>query len=410
MTFTEPATAITATVASAPPPTTGGRAPEPDVNRRAGLETEPCVMRTGRAAILEAAGQPLRIDEVHFGAPGSGEVLVRLVAAGVCHSDVNVMQGVVPFPLPGILGHEGAGIVEQVGPGVRSVRPGDKVVLSFSSCGSCAACAEDHPAYCSTWIPRNVFGDMRGEDAGVITRDGKPLAANFFGQSSFGSFAIADEQSTVKVSDDADLVTLAPLGCGVLTGFGSMWNVLKPAAGDIVAVYGAGAVGLSGIIAASLCSPSQLIAIDVVDERLELASALGATATISGRLEDVAARIAEITEGHGVDKSFDTTANPRVARTALDVTAIRGTVLVGGAAASGTEIPVDIQSMLTGKVLRGVTMGDANPHELIPRLVTLHAEKKLPLEKLQRRYSLDELNTAAQDICSGATIKPVIVF
>lgn len=367
-------------------------------------------MTLGRAAVLEAAGQSFAVSEVAYDDPGPGEVLVRLVASGLCHTDLGVQAGGIPFATPGIIGHEGAGVVESVGEGVASVRPGDKVLLSFTSCGECAACASGHPAYCETWLPRNLLGGLRPDPSGAVTREGEPITAHFFGQSSFGEYSIADERSIVKVDPDADLAVLAPLGCGVLTGFGSVWNVLDPGPDDIVAVYGTGAVGLSAVIAAALRGPAQLIAIDVVDERLALAVELGATATVNARTENVAERLAEITGERGVTKSFDTTGNPDVARIALDAAAVRGIVLVCGAPPPGTEIPVDIQGILTGKVLRGVTMGDTEPRALIPQLVSLHAEGKLPLEKLERTYSLDEIQQAAEDMHDGVTVKPVIVY
>lgn len=367
-------------------------------------------MTVGRAAVLEAPGQAFTVSEVAYAAPGPGEVLVRLVASGLCHTDLGVQAGGIPFPMPGIIGHEGAGVVESVGQGVTSVRPGDKVLLSFTSCGECAACASRHPAYCETWLQRNLLGELRPDASGAVTREGEPVAAHFFGQSSFGEYAIADERSIVKVDADADLAVLAPLGCGVLTGFGSVWNVLEPGPDDIVAVYGTGAVGLSAVIAASLRCPAQLIAIDIVDERLALARELGATATVNAQTENVAERLAEITGGRGVSKSFDTTGNPHVARGALDAASVRGTVLVCGAPPPGTEIPVDIQGILAGKILRGVTMGDTEPRVLIPQLAALHAEGKLPLEKLERSYSLDEIQRAAEDMHHGVTVKPVIVY
>jgi aryl-alcohol dehydrogenase len=362
----------------------------------------------GRAAVLHDGA--LRVEDVEYGAPGHGEVLVRLVATGLCHTDLGVIAGGIPFPSPGVIGHEGAGVVEQVGAGVSSVAPGDKVLLSFTSCGACSGCAGGHPAYCETWQARNLFGMMRPDDSGTITHEGVPVAGHFFGQSSFGTYAIADERSLVAVDADADLAVLAPLGCGVLTGFGSMWNVLDPSHADTVAIYGSGAVGLSAIMAAAHRGPAALIAIDLVDERLTLARRLGATHTINAGTEDVAARLAEITGGHGVDLSFDTTASPRVARGALDAAAIRGTVLVCGAPPPGTEIPVDIQGILTGKVLRGVTMGDTLPQQLIPELARLHGEGRLPLELLEKTYTLDEIEQAVADMHHGVTVKPVIVY
>ncbi|WP_341995649.1 NAD(P)-dependent alcohol dehydrogenase [Microbacterium sp. LWH7-1.2] len=365
-------------------------------------------MTAGRAAVLEAG--ELVISDVEFPEPGHGEVLVKLVASGLCHTDLGVIAGGIPFPAPGIIGHEGAGIVDRIGEGVTGLAPGDQVLLSFTSCGACAGCDSGHPAYCETWLPRNLLGMLRPEGSGDIMREGTPVASRFFGQSSFAQYAIADERSVVRVDAGADLAVLAPLGCGVLTGFGSMWNVLDPGESDIVAVYGAGAVGLSAVMAAAQRHPAQLIAIDLVDERLRLAVEFGATATIDAGTEDVAARLAGLTGGRGVSLSFDTTGSPKVARGALDAASVRGTVLVCGAPPPGTEIPVDIQGILPGKILRGVTMGDSDPATLIPQLIALHADGKLPLERLEKRYSLDDIARAADDMHHGVTVKPVIVF
>ena len=367
-------------------------------------------MTAGRAAIIEDAGAEFTIADVDYADPGPREVLVKLVASGLCHTDLGVQAGGIPFPLPGIIGHEGAGVVEKLGEGVTSVAVGDKVLMSFTWCGECANCTSGHPAYCTTWLPRNLVGMLRPDGSAGVTRDGAPISVHFFGQSSFGQYALADERSLVPVDAAADLAVLAPLGCGVLTGFGSMWNVLNPLPGDVVAVYGAGAVGLSAVIAAALREPDQLIAIDIVDQRLALARELGATATINAKTENVAERLAELTAGAGVGKSFDTTGNPHVARGALDAAGAGGTVLVCGAPPPGTEIPVDIQGILAGKILRGVTMGDTQPGELIPQLVALHTAGKLPLEKLEKTYSLEEIQQAADDMHRGVTVKPIIVF
>lgn len=366
-------------------------------------------MTAGRAAIIEAPGR-IVVADVEYADPGPGEVLVRLTATGLCHTDLGVLAGGIPFPTPGIIGHEGAGRVEKVGPGVTAVSPGDAVLLSFTSCGACDSCVSAHPAYCDTWLPRNLLGGLRPEGSAGVTRHGEPVASHFFGQSSFGTSAIADERSLVPVADDADLTVLAPLGCGVLTGFGSMWNVLDPGPADVVAVYGAGAVGLSAIMAAAMREPARIIAIDRVAARLDLAHELGATDTVDASSEDVAARLAALTGGRGVTLTFDTTGHPGVARTALDAAAVRGTVLVCGAPPPGTEIAVDIQGILSGKVLRGVTMGDTEPRDLIPRLVALHADGRLPLEKLEKRYALDDIASAIDDMHNGRTVKPVIVY
>lgn len=367
---------------------------------------------TARAAILTEAPGPFTVHDVEIGEPGAGEVLVRLVASGLCHTDLGVAVGGIPFPLPGIIGHEGAGVVERVGTGVDDLAPGDRVLLSFTSCGECPSCTGGDPAYCATWAPRNLFGDMRGGDSASYTMGGAPVAAHFFGQSSFASHSVADRRSIVRldgVSDD-DLVTLAPLGCGVLTGFGSVWNVLDPQPGARVAVFGTGAVGMSGLMAAAARQPEVLVAVDIVPERLALATELGATHTVNGADEDVVSRVAEITGGAGLTHAFDTTGNPTVGRQAIDSVGVHGVVCVCGAPPPGTEIPVDIQGILVGKVLRGVTMGAADPQRLIPELVALHRDGRLPLERIERRYSLDDIQQAADDMHHGRTIKPVIAY
>lgn len=372
-------------------------------------ERKPMVT-SGKGALVQAAGTPFEVVDLEFDDPGTGEVLVRLVASGLCHTDLGVQAIGAPFELPGVLGHEGAGIVERVGPGVTSVEPGDRVLMSFTSCGECASCLADHPAYCTTWFPRNVLGGLRRDDSAATRAAGVPVHAHFLGQSSLAEFAIADERSLVQVDEAADLAVLAPLGCGVITGVGAMWNALRPGPDDIVAVYGAGAVGLSAVWGAARLRPAILIAIDRVPARLELALELGATHVIDASSEDVAARIAEITGGRGTTLAFDSTASPAVGSAAIDATAPGGTLLIVGVAAPGTMLPVEMTGLLLGKSVRGITLGDADPGVLIPELVALHAAGELPLERLQRRYPLADIEQAAQDMHHGVTVKPVIVF
>ena len=365
---------------------------------------------SGRAAVLPAAGAPFEIAAVEFGDPGPGQVRVKLVATGFCHSDLALQRDGAPFPVPGILGHEGAGVVESVGPGVTKVEPGDKVLLSFSYCGDCAPCRSGHPAYCLSWFPLNLLGVSRGADSGEVTRDGEIVNSHFMGQSAFADYSIADEASVVKVAPDADLATLAPLGCGVITGVGSMWNLLDPGPEDIVAVYGVGGVGLSAVWGAARRGPAMLIAIDRVPARLELAREFGATHVIDASTEDVAARLAELTAGRGVTKSFDTTAHPAVGSQALDATAVGGTVVIAGVASPGVMMPVEMNGLLNGKVLRGVVLGDAQPDQLVPELIGYVTSGELPLARLQKSYPLEAIEEAAHDMHAGRTVKPIILF
>lgn len=362
-----------------------------------------------RAAVLSAPQTSFTVRDVELADLREHEVLVRMVATGVCHTDLGVWAGGIPFPLPGVIGHEGAGVVAQVGSAVTTIAPGDNVVLSYTSCGDCPSCQDGHPAYCTTWLPRNLFAGAREDGTPTLSLDGAPIGGHFFAQSSFAEHAVAEERNVVVVGPDADLAGLAPLGCGVMTGFGSVWNALDVQPGGRVAVFGAGAVGLSGLVAAALREPAVLIAVDIVPERLELALELGATHTINGREEDVVARIAEITAGAGLTHAFDTTGVPAVARSAVDALGARGHLVTCGAPPPGTEIPVDFQGILPGKSVSGVTMGDADPKVLIPQLVDLVASGRLPLGRLIKQYKLDQLDEAFADMHHGTTVKPVIV-
>lgn len=363
-----------------------------------------------RAAVVEAPGAPFVVQDVVLDDVGPGEVLVEVVAAGLCHTDLGVQVGGIPFALPGILGHEGAGVVLATGPGVTRVAPGDKVLLSYTSCGRCANCRGGHPAYCETWVPDNLIVGARRDGSPTVTRDGTPIGGRFFGQSSFAAHAVADERSVVKVPADAPLELLAPLGCGVQTGFGTVWNILAPAPGATLVVFGVGAVGLAAVMAANLLPLAAVVAVDKVPERLELARELGATHTVDAGTEDVAKAVLDATDGRGADATIDTTAVPAVLRTAIDVLAVRGTCAVVGAPPAGTEASFDVQGLLPGKRVVGVTLGDGEPETLLPQLVGLHARGLLPLERIVRHYRLDQLDEAAADMHHGRTVKPVVRF
>lgn len=236
---------------------------------------------TTRAAVVESGGAPFTLSDVTLDEPAPHEALVRMVATGLCHTDLGVASGGLPFPLPGVLGHEGAGVVEAVGSAVTGVAPGDHVVLSFTSCGDCRNCDGGHPAYCAGWLPLNLLGGRRADGTSTISRDGEPLGGHFFGQSSFAERALVDERSLVKVDQDVPLESIAPLGCGVQTGVGAVWNVLKPVTGSTIVVLGAGAVGLSAVMAAALTPATTIVAVDRFGERLTLARELGATHTVN---------------------------------------------------------------------------------------------------------------------------------
>ncbi|MEV6942613.1 NAD(P)-dependent alcohol dehydrogenase [Streptomyces sp. NPDC051172] len=365
---------------------------------------------TTRAAVVESGGAPFTLSEVELDEPGPHEAVVRVVAAGLCHTDLGVASGGLPFPLPGVLGHEGAGVVEAVGSAVTGIAPGDHVVLSFTSCGECRNCHGGHPAYCATWLPLNLIGGSRADGTSTISRNGTPLGGHFFGQSSFAERALVDERSLVKVDADVPLESIAPLGCGVQTGVGAVWNVLKPVTGSTIVVLGAGAVGLSAVMAAALTPATRIVAVDKVGERLSLAKELGATHTVNVGEADLGEALAEITGGRGADGVVETTGSVAVLRQGVDALAARGTLVVVGAPPFGSEVALDVNGLLGGKQVVGLTLGDAETQSFIPSLVQLVKEGRLPLHRLISTYPFADIDQAVRDMGAGKAIKPVLTF
>ncbi|MFJ4199877.1 NAD(P)-dependent alcohol dehydrogenase [Streptomyces sviceus] len=365
---------------------------------------------TTRAAVVESGGAPFTLSDVTLDQPGPHEALVRMVATGLCHTDLGVASGGLPFPLPGVLGHEGAGVVEAVGSAVTGVAPGDHVVLSFTSCGDCRNCDGGHPAYCAGWLPLNLLGGRRADGTSTISRDGEPLGGHFFGQSSFAERALVDERSLVKVDPEVPLESIAPLGCGVQTGVGAVWNVLKPVTGSTIVVLGAGAVGLSAVMAAALTPATTIVAVDRVGERLSLAKELGATHTVDAAAENLGEALAAITGGQGADGIVETTGNVAVLRQGVDALGARGTLVVVGAPPFGTEVSLDVNGLLGGKRVVGLTLGDAETQSFIPALVRLVKEGRLPLHRLISTYPFADIDQAVRDMGAGKAIKPVLTF
>ncbi|MDR6144082.1 aryl-alcohol dehydrogenase [Microbacterium foliorum] len=363
-----------------------------------------------QAAVLDGVGSDFHIQEVELDDPQPHEVVVKVVAAGVCGTDVHVQHGGIPFPLPGVVGHEGAGIVEAVGSAVTTVVPGDKVLLTFSSCGNCRSCLSAHPAYCEEFLSVNLLGGRRADGSTTLRRGAGELSAHFFAQSSFATYALADERGVTKVPDDADLELLAPLGCGVQTGAGAVFNVLRPEPGTTLVVYGAGAVGLSAVMAAALSPVAQIIVVDIVPSRLALAAEVGATAVIDSRSEDVEEVIARLTGGRGADAAIDATGVVSVLENASRVVAPSGVVISIGAPAPGATVALDVNHMLNGRRYIGVTEGDSNPRLFLPALVALVQQGRLPVHRLIEAYEFADINAAAEGIRSGATVKPVLRF
>lgn len=363
-----------------------------------------------QAAVLDGIGSDFTIAEVDLADPQPHEIVVRVVAAGVCGTDIHVQHGGIPFPLPGVVGHEGAGIVERVGSAVRSVSPGDKVLMTFTSCGTCHNCRTAHPAYCEQFLSLNLLGGRRADGTATLRRGDEDLNAHFFAQSSFASYVLADERGVTRVPQDADLAVLAPLGCGIQTGAGAVFNVLRPEPGTSLVIFGAGAVGLAAVMAAALSPAANIVVVDLVDTRLTLARELGATRTIIPGVEDVASVVDRVTEGRGADYAIDATGVVSVVETAASILTPLGTVVSIGAPAPGSTVNLDVNFMLNGRRYIGVTEGDSIPQVFLPALVELVRSGRMPLHKLTRQYPFTEINGAAQAIASGEVVKPVLTF
>ncbi len=375
----------------------------------ANLETGEC-RHQAHAAVIRSGSHNFAIEPVSLDDPRDDEVLVRLVATGVCHTDLIARDQVYPVPQPVVLGHEGAGIVEKVGALVTHVEPGDHVVLSFLSCGECPACEQQSPAYCHHLFGL-CFGGSRSDGSSAI-RDaqGESVHGHFFGQSSFATFAIAHRRNVVKVRRDAPLEFLGPLGCGLQTGAGAVLNVFRPKKGQSVAVFGAGAVGLSAVMAARHLGASPIIVIDVVHERLQLAHELGADLAIDARQGSVVEQI-QAASGGGVDFSLEATGVAAVLRQAIDALGQQGVCGIVGATAPADELSFNIADvMIRGKTIRGIVEGDSVPEELIPRLVDLYLAGEFPIDRLVTTYAFHAIDQAVVDAETGAVIKPVLLM
>ncbi len=365
---------------------------------------------TIKAAVVEEFGKPLQIRDLEIGEPEANEVQVRIVATGVCHTDAVVRDGWMPTQPPIVLGHEGAGIVERIGPGVSHLQPGDHVVLSVNSCGTCAQCLTGHPSYCQNLYVHNFAGGRPDGTTAFSYPDGSPVKSHFFGQSSFAELVNASVRSVVKIPEDFPLELAGPLGCGIQTGSGAVLNVLKPGPGGSFVVFGTGAVGLSALLAAVASRVGTIIAVDINDGRLALATELGATHVINSAKEDAVARILEITGG-GTQTALDTTGNARVFRQMIDAVAPSGHAGALGASKAGSEGVIDLPSALARAIkITWVVEGDSVPQLFIPELIALNRAGAFPFDKLVKTYPFDELNTAFADSESGEVLKPVVVF
>jgi aryl-alcohol dehydrogenase len=365
------------------------------------------------AAVFREGSDEAHFEKLEMGALRDDEVLVKVVASGICHTDLTCRSGFMPMPRPIVLGHEGAGIVMQVGAGVSSAKPGDRVVMTFLSCGECANCKKSIPAYCFNFMGGNLTG-RRLDGSTAFVCDGQDISGHFFGQSSFANYSVASERNVVKVRDDAPLELLAPLGCGIQTGAGAVMNVMKPAAGESLLVFGGGGVGLSAVMAAAVSGCSPIIVVEPVAARRALALEVGAThvldpAEVTKHEGGVVGAVRALTDGVGVNNAFDTCGIPDVIAQGIDALAPLGKMVLATINKLDATLTLPLLPNLgKGITVRTLNMGDSVPKQFIPKLVDFIVEGRFPLHKLVKEYPFSEINTALEDQESGRTVKPIL--
>ncbi len=356
--------------------------------------------RTMKAAVLREVNKPLVIEEISVDDPGPGQVLVKTAATGACHSDLHFIEGLWPSPLPVVLGHEAAGVVEEVGPDVTYVQPGDHVVLLFVPfCGTCRYCTTGRPNLCGEG--RRMQGKLHIGDADV---------APFASMSSFAEYMVVPEGGVVKIRKDVPLDRAALVGCGVMTGVGAAINTAKVEPGSSCAVIGTGGVGLNVIQGCALAGAERIIAVDIHPNKLEMAREFGATHFVDASKEDPIAKVRELTDG-GPDYAFEVIGLPKVITQAFDMVRRGGEAIIVGMAPAGSEATISATAFLAEKVLKGCSYGSTRPRYDMPRLIELYMAGKLKLDELvSRTYPLEGINDAFAALKNGEVARSVMVL
>ncbi len=363
-----------------------------------------------RAAVVSQPGGSFRFQDVELDGPLPGEVLVRIIACGICHTDIAARDGLFGLDFPAVFGHEGAGVVESVGSEVTRFRPGERGVISFASCGKCSNCLSDHPAHCTAFNELN-FGSTRPDGSSAIhDAGGAPVGCFFFGQSSFAYRAMALERNLVPVDagDNDELAIFAPLGCGVQAGAATVLNELKPRRGQSLVVFGAGTVGLSALMAAHMAGARPIVAVDKVASRLDLATELGATHVLNTSKEEIGSRLREL--AGPVDYAVETTGVSRLIDQAIRSLGPFGKMSMLGVTHEEPHERVPPRSPGPNQRVFYSIAGDSDPQEFIPFMITCYREGKFTFDKLIREYPASEINEAVRDSLAGATIKPLLRF
>jgi alcohol dehydrogenase len=372
-----------------------------------------------RAAVLNAMGaerpyaksKPLSIEEVELKPPGPGEILVRMGAAGLCHSDLSVINGDRPRPTPMALGHEAAGVVEALGAGVDDLRKGDHVVLVFvPSCGHCNPCAEGRPALCEPGAAANTAGTLLSGERRIFRTDGKPVN-HHMGCSAFAEAAVVSRRSAVKIDPELPLDEAALFGCAVLTGVGAVVNTGQVRAGSTVAVIGLGGVGLASVLGADASGARAVVAIDLSDEKLALAKDLGATHTFNAADPDLVQKVKDATKG-GVDYAIEMAGSVRAFETAYKITRRGGTTITAGLPPpTATWAMPSTNLVAEERTIKGSYIGTCVPSRDLPRYIDLYRQGKLPVNKLMTgRLKLEQINEGFDLLHEGKAVRQVLTF
>jgi alcohol dehydrogenase len=371
-----------------------------------------------KAAVLNAMGiappysesKPLSVEEVDLEGPGQGEVLVRIGAAGLCHSDLSVINGDRPRPTPMVLGHEAAGVVEEIGPGVDDLKKGDHVVLVFvPSCGHCLPCAQGRPALCEPGAAANTAGTLLS-GARRLRRNGTPIN-HLLGCSSFAEYATVSRRSLIKIDPELPLDEAALFGCAVLTGVGAVLNTAKVPAGSTVAVVGLGGVGFAALLGASLAGARQIVAVDVLPDKLTMAKRLGASATFNAAEADCVEQVRAATQG-GVEFAFEMAGSVKALELAYKVTRRGGMTVTAGLPPPTHTLPLPVVNLVAEeRTVKGSYIGTCVPVRDLPRYVALYRNGRLPVDKLMTgRLTLTDINAGFDRLREGKAVRQVIEF
>ncbi len=374
------------------------------------MKMKAAVLRQFNASQPFADSRPLSIEEVELLPPQHGEVLVKMGGAGICHSDLSVINADRPRTTPVVMGHEGAGEIVECGPGVNDMKPGDHVVFQFSpSCGRCRRCLEGRPQICELGATSKAQGHLMGGGSRLRDLDGNELA-HHTGVSCYAEYGVLDRGSIVKVDNDLPLHEAALFGCAVMTGAGAVINTARIRTGDSVAIVGLGGVGLSGLLGAVVGGAEKIVDIDLSDEKLGLARQLGATHTVNATDPNHVEQVRDLTDG-GVDFAFDLAGTIKAMETAYGVTRYGGSVVTAGLSPSAANFSFNQSNLVSQeKSIRGSYMGSCVPVRDIPRFIDLYRQGRLPVDRLvDRTIGFEEVNAAFDKLQGNATVRQVLV-